>query len=130
MKTRQIIATGLGALAALTLAAACSSDSGKPAATLPADVGLVIYAGPGIKFDQTAYTVAAGDVKIAYQNRDAQRHSLDIVDDSKTVIGKELVVNKSGDTELSTYTLTPGTYTLECLVPGHDAMRAKLTVTG
>jgi len=132
MHLRQITATALGALAAVALPvglASCSSDSNKAATTVPADVDLTVFAGPGIKFDNTSYTIAAGEVKVAYTNRDAQRHTLDFVDDSKTVIGKELAVGKSGDTEVGTYTFEPGTYTLECLVPGHDAMRAKLTVT-
>jgi plastocyanin len=129
MHLRQITATAVGALAALALTS-CSSDSDKAATTVPADVDLTVFAGPGIKFDQTSYTVAAGEVKVAYTNRDSQRHTLDFVDESKTVIGKELAVGKSGDTEVGTYTFEPGTYTLECLVPGHDAMRAKLTVTG
>jgi len=129
MHLRQITATAVGALAALALTS-CSSDSNKAATTVPADVDLTVFAGPGIKFDQTSYTVAAGEVKVAYTNRDAQRHTLDFVNESKTVIGKELAVGKSGDTEVGTYTFEPGTYTLECLVPGHDAMRAKLTVTG
>jgi len=125
---RPLAATALGALAVLALTA-CGSDSDKAATTVPADVDLTVLAGPGIKFDQTSYTVKAGEVKVAYTNRDAQRHTLDIVDENKTVIGKELAVGKSGATEVGTYTLEPGTYTLECLVPGHDAMRAKLTVT-
>jgi plastocyanin len=129
MHLRQITTTAVGALAALALTS-CSSDPNKAATTVPADVDLTVLAGPGIKFDQTSYTVAAGEVKVAYTNRDAQRHTLDFVDESKTVIGKELAVGKSGDTEVGTYTFEPGTYTLECLVPGHDAMRAKLTVTG
>ena len=127
MQTRHILASTVAGFAALALAG-CGANSNTPAATIPADAGLVVYAGPGIKFDKTDYTAAAGSVKIAYDNRDAQRHSLDIVDANKTVIGKELVVGQSGDIVVGTYDLPAGTYTLECLVPGHDAMRAKLVV--
>ena len=128
MQTRHILAGSIAGLAAFALAG-CGSGSDSPAATVPADAGLVVYAGPGIRFDQTAYTATAGSsVKVAYENRDAQRHTLDIVSADKTVIGKELVVGKSGDLEVSTYALPAGTYTLECLVPGHDAMRATLVV--
>jgi len=129
MQTRHIIASSVAGLAALALAG-CGSDSASSSATIPADAGLVVYAGPGIKFDKTEYTAAAGTVKVAYSNRDAQRHSLDIVNSDKTVIGSELVVGKSGDLEVGSYDLPAGTYTLECLVPGHDSMRATLTVTG
>jgi plastocyanin len=129
MQTRHIIASSVAGLAALALAG-CGSDSAGSSATIPADAGLVVYAGPGIKFDKTDYTATAGTVKVAYSNRDAQRHSLDIVNSDKTVIGSELVVGKSGDLEVGSYDLPAGTYTLECLVPGHDSMRATLTVTG
>ena len=117
------------AVAAALALAGCGSDSGGSSATIPSDAGLVVYAGPGIKFDQTEYTATAGSVKVAYSNRDAQRHTFDIIDADKTVIGKELAVGKSGDLDVGTYDLAAGTYTLECLVPGHDAMRATLTVT-
>jgi len=128
MQTRHLLAGTVAGLAAFALAG-CGSSSDSPAATVPADAALVVYAGPGIKFDQSTYTTSAGSsVKIAYDNRDAQRHTLDIVSADKTVIGKELVVGKSGDIGYSTYDLPAGTYSLECLVPGHDAMRATLVV--
>lgn len=128
MTTRRFLATTIGGLAALTLAS-CSSGSGSSGSnTIPADAGLVVYAGPGIKFDQTAYTATAGSVKIAYSNRDAQRHTFDVINANKTVIGAELKVNQSGDLSVGTYDLPAGTYTLQCLVPGHEAMKATLTV--
>lgn len=129
MQTRPILATSIAGLAALALAGCGSSGSGSSSATIPADAGLVVYAGPGIKFDKTEYTATAGAVKVVYDNHDAQRHTLDIVNASKTVIGKELVVGKSGDIDTASYDLPAGTYSLECLVPGHDAMRATLVVT-
>ena len=128
MQTRPIIVTTFAGLAALALAGCGGSSSGDTSGTVPADAGLVVYAGPGIKFDKTEYTAKAGAVKVAYENRDAQRHSFDIVNADKTVIGKQLVVGKSGDLDVGTYDLPAGTYSLECLVPGHDAMRATLVV--
>jgi plastocyanin len=127
LSPRKISTAALGGLILFTLAA-CGSSSDKPAATVPADADLVVYAGPGIKFDQTQYTVTAGDVVIAYQNRDSQRHTLDIIGDNNTVIGKQLAVGKSGDVDTESVNLPAGTYSLQCLVPGHDAMRATLTV--
>lgn len=129
MHPRPILVTSIAGLAALALAGCGGgSGSGTPA-TIPADAGLVVYAGPGIKFDKTEYTAKSGSVKVVYDNRDAQRHSLDIVNSDKTVVGKELVVGKSGDIEVGTYDLPAGTYSLQCLVPGHDAMRATLVVS-
>lgn len=130
MQTRPLIATTIVGLAAFALAGCGGSSSDSSSATIPADAGLVVYAGPGIKFDKTEYTATAGSVKVAYENRDAQRHSFDIINADKTVIGKELVVGKSGDLDVGTYDLPAGTYTLQCLVPGHEAMRATLVVTG
>lgn len=129
MHTRPIILTTFAGLAALALAGCGGSSSGGTSGTVPSDAGLVVYAGPGIKFDKTEYTAKAGVVKVAYENRDAQRHSFDIIDADKTVIGKELVVGKSGDLDVGTYDLQAGTYSLECLVPGHEAMRATLMVS-
>jgi len=129
MTIRTILATTAAGLAALTLAA-CGSDSGSGSSnTIPADAGLVVYAGPGIKFDKTDYTATAGSVKLAYENRDAQRHTLVVLNSSKTVIGAELKVNQNGDLDVGTYDLPAGTYTLQCLVPGHETMKASLTVS-
>lgn len=129
MTNRTFLSAAVAGLAAVALAG-CGSDSGSTSSnnTVPADAGLTVFAGPGIKFDQTSYTATAGSVKVAYSNRDAQRHSLDIVNSDKVVIGAELKVGKSGDLDIGTYDLPAGTYTLVCLVPGHDAMRATLTV--
>lgn len=130
MTTRQFLATTIAGLAALTLAGCGSSSGGGSSNTIPADAGLVVYAGPGIKFDKTEYTATAtaGTVKVAYSNRDAQRHTLTIITTDKVVVGGELKVGQSGDLDVGTYDLSAGTYTLQCTVPGHDAMKATLTV--
>lgn len=128
MTIRTILATTAAGLAALTLASCGSDSGGGSSATIPADAGVVVYAGPGIKFDKTEYAATAGSVKIAYDNRDAQRHTLAVLNSSKTVIGAELKVNQNGDLDVGTYDLPAGTYTLQCLVPGHESMKASLTV--
>ena len=128
MTTRKFLAATVAGLAALALAG-CGSDSGSGTSnTIPADVGLTVYAGPGIKFDKTEYTATAGTVKVAYSNRDAQRHTLAIITTDKVVVGGELTVGQNGDLDVGTYDLSAGTYTLQCTVPGHDAMKARLTV--
>ena len=126
MKTSRNLQTALLA-AAVVATSACGSASNS-AATLPADVGLEVDAGPGIRFDATGYTVNAGKVKVAYVNRDSQRHTLVIIDANKVQLPGELEVATSGAFELKEYDLQPGTYTLFCNVPGHQNMKATLTV--
>ena len=45
------------------------------------------------------------------------------------MLGGELEVNQSGDLDVGTYDLPAGTYTLQCLVPGHENMKATLPVS-
>ena len=128
MNPRVILSAGTVALAALVLSA-CGSDGGsKSADTLPADIGLEVDAGPGIKFGSESYTAAAGPITVALVNRDSQLHSMVIVDADKKTLPGELEVGKSGDVDTGDYDLAAGTYQLLCLVPGHTNMKATLTV--
>ena len=130
MTSRSLLSAGLVAALVLSVAACGGSDdsSGTPGATVPADVDLTVDAGPGLKWDRESYTVAAGDVSVAVVNRDAQLHTFVIVDGDKTTQGPELEVAKSGDIDTGSYTLAAGTYQILCLVPGHNNMKATLTV--
>jgi plastocyanin len=129
MKSPLVLVSSIAAAAALTLAA-CGSDggSGSPQ-TVPADTDLEVLAGPGIRWDKADYTATAGDVKVALVNRDTQTHTLDLVAEDGTKLPGELRVNKSGDVDTGDFNLTAGTYQIVCLVPGHDAMKATLTVS-
>ena len=129
MKRPSLIMSSVAAIAALTLAACGSDGGGGSSATVPADVDLEVLAGPGIRFDKSDYSATAGSVKVALVNRDSQAHSLDIVaEDGKKVPG-ELKVSKSGDIDTGDFDLAAGTYKIVCLIPGHDAMKANLTVS-
>jgi plastocyanin len=88
-----------------------------------------VLAGPGIKFDLAEYTATAGPVKVVYVNRDSQRHTLAIIDSEGKTLSGELEVAKSGATATHDYTLAAGTYKLICTVPGHQNMKATLTVS-
>jgi plastocyanin len=126
-------ALGLPALAALTFAvAACGGGGGSstPAPTVPAGA-LQVTAGPGLVLDKGEYTIAAtaGQVTIAYVQRDTQRHTLVVKDASGVIQGTKLEVIKNGDVSVGTFALAPGTYTMNCDVPGHGPMKAKLIVT-
>ena len=107
---------------------ACSSSSSTPAETLPVDIGVKVHAVSGLKFDKANYEVGAGDVTVGYINEDSIRHTLVVVQDGTKVSGFELKVNKKGDIDSGSVTLVAGTYVLMCTVPGHQNMKADLTV--
>ena len=107
---------------------ACSSSSSAPAETLPVDTDLEVLAVSGLKFDKTSYEVEAGDINVGYINEDSIRHTLVVVQDGTVVSGFELKVNKKGDIDSGSVTLAAGNYILFCTVPGHQNMKADLTV--
>ena len=107
---------------------ACSSSSSAPAETLPNTIDLEVHAVSGLKFDKASYEVVAGDVAVGYINEDSIRHTLVVVQGDTKVSGFELKVNKNGDIDSGSVTLTAGNYVLICTVPGHQNMKADLTV--
>ena len=116
-------------LAALGIALpACSSSSSSPTETLPTTLDLEVYAVAGLKFDKTSYEVEAGDISVGYINDDSIRHTLVVVQGDTKVSGFELKVNKKGDIDSGSVTLAAGNYVLFCTVPGHQNMKADLTV--
>jgi plastocyanin len=127
MKRLPVLRPLAGLLLAAGIAAGCSSSSATPD-TVPAGTNLEVRAVSGLRFDKTAYEVAAGESLVAYVNDDTIRHTLVVVKDGTTVSGFELQVNKKGDIDSGSVTLDPGTYELFCTVPGHQSMKAALTV--
>lgn len=128
MKRLPVLRTLVGLLLAASVTAGCSSSSATPD-TVPAGTNLEVRAVSGLRFDKTAYEVAAGESLVAYVNDDTIRHTLVVVKDGTTVSGFELQVNKKGDIDSGSVTLDPGTYELFCTVPGHQSMKAALTVS-
>jgi len=128
MKRLPVLRPLVGLLLAASVAAGCSSSSATPD-TVPAGTKLEVRAVSGLRFDKTAYEVAAGESLVAYVNDDTIRHTLVVVKDGTTVSGFELQVNKKGDIDSGSVTLDPGTYELFCTVPGHQSMKAALTVS-
>ena len=116
------------ALMSLVVLGACSSSSSSPAATVPADTDLEVRAVSGLQFDKTSYEVATGENFVAYVNEDTIRHNLIVAQGDTKVSGFELVVNKNGDIDTGSITLAGGSYVLLCTVPGHQNMKADLTV--
>ena len=119
--------SSLAVVAVAVALSACSSSTATPA-TLPATVDLEVRAVSGLKFDKTAYEATAGDVEIGYVNDDTIRHTLVVVEGDTKVGTLELKVNKRGDTDLGSINLPAGNYVLLCTVPGHQSMKADLTV--
>ena len=127
MKRLPVLRPLVGLLLAASVTAGCSSSSATPD-TVPAGTNLEVRAVSGLRFDKTAYEVASGESLVAYVNDDTIRHTLVVVKDGTTVSGFELQVNKKGDIDSGSVTLDPGTYELFCTVPGHQSMKAALTV--
>jgi len=129
MATRTPLRVTFAALALVVFAGGCGgSGSPAPDSTLPPDAGLVVTAVPSIRFDTSTYTVAAGDVKVAYVNNDTVRHTLVVVKDGMKVPNFKLDIAKKGALDVGTVNLAAGEYTLICDVPGHQNMKATLTV--
>ncbi|MEZ5218736.1 MAG: hypothetical protein R2715_19610 [Ilumatobacteraceae bacterium] len=78
---------------------------------------------------QSEYTVAAGEVTVAYANRGSINHTLLILQPDEQEVGEKLTIGAKQRAR-RTYDLAPGTYTLFCDIPGHSNMKATLTVTG
>ena len=107
--------------------AACSGSTATPE-TLPATVGLEVHAVSGLKFDKSAYEATAGDIEVGYVNEDSIRHTFVVVQGDTKVGTFELQVNKRGDSDVGSINLPAGEYVLLCTVPGHQSMKADLTV--
>ena len=106
---------------------ACSSSTATPE-TLPATVDLEVRAVSGLKFDKSAYEATAGDIEVGYVNDDTIRHTLVVIEGDTKVGTFELQVNKRGDADFGSINLPAGNYVLLCTVPGHQSMKADLTV--
>jgi len=114
-------------LAPTVVLAACGGGSATPS-TVPAGTDLEVRAVPGLRFDKESYEVAAGESLVAYVNDDSIHHTLVVIDDGTVESGFELAVYKKGEVDSGTVTLAAGTYELFCTVPGHQSMKASLTV--
>ena len=117
----------LSVVAVAVALSACSSSTATPE-TLPATVDLEVRAVSGLKFDKSAYEATAGDIEVCYVNDDTIRHTLVVIEGDTKVGTFELQVNKRGDTDFGSTNLPAGNYVLLCTVPGHQSMKADLTV--
>jgi len=129
MTPRLSLRTTFAALVAVSALSACGGGTSAPTQTVPTDAGLVVTAVKTIRFDASEYTATAGDIKVAYSNEDSVRHTLVVVKDGTKVPNFKLVVAQKGAVDVAAVNLTAGSYTLICDVPGHQNMKATLTVS-
>ena len=119
--------SSLAVVAVAVALSACSSSTATPD-TLPATVGLEVHAVSGLKFDKSAYEATAGDIVVGYVNDDTIQHNLIVVKGETKVEDFALVVYKKNDIDSGTVNLATGNYVIMCTVPGHQNMKADLTV--
>lgn len=100
----------LALLVPALLVAACG---GGGSGGVPADADLVVEAVSNFGFEPAEATVQAGEVTIAMDNVDEQRHTL-VIDEERFKIDAQ-----GGGSDGGTVELEPGTYTFYCDVPGH-----------
>ena len=112
-----------------TTLSACGGSTTSSAPTTAITADLVVTTASGLRFDQSQYTAVAGEISVAYVNEDTIRHTLVVAQDGNAISGFTLKVNQKGDVDTGQITLQPGTYVLLCTVPGHQNMKAELTVT-
>jgi plastocyanin len=129
MTPRLSLRTTFAALVAVSALSACGGGTSAPAQTVPTDAGLVVTAVKTIRFDASEYTAIAGDIKVAYSNEDTVRHTLVVVKDGTKVPNFKLVVAQKGAVDVAAVNLGAGSYTLICDGPGHQNMKATLTVS-
>jgi plastocyanin len=129
MTPRLSLRTVFAALIAVSALSACGGGSSAPAETIPADAGLVVKSIQSIRFVASEYSATAGEIKVAFSNEDTVRHTLLVVQDGVKVPDFKLVVPEKGALDVGNINLAAGSYTLICDVPGHQNMKANLTVS-
>ena len=129
MTPRLLLRTVFAALIAVFALSACGGGSSAPTETIPSDAGLIVRNVKSIRFDKSEYSAAAGDVKVVTVNEDTVRHTLLVVKDGVKIPNFKLVVPQEGAIDVGVINLAAGSYTLICDVPGHQNMKANLTVS-
>ena len=129
MTHRLSLRTFFAALVAIFALSACGGGTSAPAQTIPSDAGLIVKNVKSIRFDKSEYSAAAGNVKVVTVNEDTVRHTLLIIKDGIKVPNFKLVVAQEGAIDVGEINLAAGSYTLICDVPGHQNMKATLTVS-
>ena len=122
MKSKGV--AGITALLAVFALAACGGGGGDDSTGKAGGSGSLSVSAKEFSFDQASLTAKAGSVGITLKNAGVVEHDFSIE-------GSDFIVRaKAGETKTGTATLTAGTYTYFCSVPGHreQGMHGTLTV--
>jgi plastocyanin len=116
MRRAGLIVMG-SALAATVVLGACGGDDDDDTTSGPggpATHEVTVVAKDSLSFDKGDYAAQAGEVDITYEAGGTMTHTLQ--------------VTGTGDTDEATVDLEAGEYQIYCDIPGHESMRATLTV--
>jgi plastocyanin len=99
-----------------------------PASATPTHVEITAEDTEAFRFVLSRSTVPAGKVILEFVNHGQDEHNLNAVEESESSVAGSLP-NTPPDGHLSlTVNLRPGSYTLFCSLPGHEAKGMKATL--
>ena len=121
--------TPLAALVLLVLSA-CGAER-VSGGTAPAGVSVEVRAVDGISWNEREYRATAtdGTISVFAANDSSLPHNLQVRDADGNDVGPLLDLAGSGSSGTLQLDVTPGTYRVVCLIPGHTNMDAPLTVS-
>ena len=99
-----------------------------PAATTPTHVEITAEDTEAFRFVLSRSTVPAGKVILEFVNHGQDEHNLNAVEESEDSVAGSLPNTPSNGHLSLTVDLRPGSYTLFCSLPGHEAKGMKATL--
>jgi plastocyanin len=109
--------------------AASTSTPSAPSPAQASTLGIAADPSGQLKFTSNSLSSKAGKVTVDFTNKSPLPHDVVLVDSSNKILGQTPIFQ--GGSKSFTVTLTPGTYTYYCSVPGHRqaGMQGTLTVS-
>jgi uncharacterized cupredoxin-like copper-binding protein len=112
--------------------AGCGSDSDDSSSeeTVPAGA-TVVKAVEGIAWDATSYsaTLTDGKINLVGENDSTLPHNLYVIAADGTELPDSVDLPRRGAEGVFSAVAAAGTYTIICTIPGHNNMKAELTVS-
>ena len=111
------------------LAEAGVKVSNKPIAAKGGTLEMPANPSGGLAFASTKATAPPGSIKFDMPNESSVQHNIALRDEGGKILGEGEVVGQGGNSTF-TASLTAGTFTYVCTVPGHEegGMKGELTV--